>query len=74
MKILPQNRWEQLKKHEFFTEDEELAICKAVTGEATSQRGFVIDETQLSPELLAKVKFHFLEPVPFPARVARAAS
>ena len=72
MKILPQNRWEQLKKHEFFTEDEELAICTAVTGEA--QRGFVIDEAQLSPELLAKVKFHFLEPVAFPARVARAAS
>ena len=72
MKILPLNSWEQLKKHEFFTEDETLAICKAVTGE--TQRGFVIDEKQLSPELWEKVKFYFLEPVPFPARVARAAS
>jgi hypothetical protein len=70
MKILPTNRWEQVRKHEFFTEDEELAICMAVKAEAAS--GFVIDETQLSPELREKVKFHFLEPVPFPARVARA--
>ena len=73
--ILPLNGWEQLKKqkkHKLFTEDEELAICKAVTGE--TQRGFVIDEKQLSPELREKLKLYFLEPVPFPARVARAAS
>ena len=70
--ILPTNRWEQVRKHEFFTEDETLAIFKAVKAEASS--GFVIDETQLTPELRAKVKFHFLEPVAFPARVARAAS
>ena len=68
--ILAQSRWEQVRK--YFDEDETLAIHEAVTGEPAIQRGFVVDEKQLPPELRAKLKFHFLEPVPFPARVARA--
>ena len=68
--ILPQSRWEQVRK--YFSEDETVAIHFAVTGEPAMQRGFVIDATQLAPELRAKLKSHFLEPVPFPARVARA--
>ena len=68
--ILPQRRWEQVRQ--YFTDDETLAVHEAVTGEPAIQRGFIVDEKQLAPELRAKLKFHFLEPVPFPARVARA--
>ena len=68
--ILPHNRWEEVR--ECFDKHEALAIHVAVVGDTAM--GSVIDEKQLSPELRAKVKFHFLEPVPFPARVARAAS
>ena len=40
--ILPTNRWQQVQKHEFFTEDEELAIFKktGVRGAHTSAAVF----------------------------------
>ena len=71
--ILPQRRWEQVLWR--YTEEEKLEIQLAVTGHAAMQRGFIVDEKRLSPELLAKLKLDFLPlPVAFPARIARAAS
>ena len=69
--ILPQSRWEQVCK--WFDDEERLAIHVATTGQPAMQRGFVIDETKVSPELRAKLKFHFQPPpVGFPARLARS--
>jgi len=55
--ILPQSRWEQV--HEWFSDEECEQINLAVTGDSALQKGHVINEKQLSPQLRAKVEFHF---------------
>jgi len=72
--ILPQRRWEQVIQ--WFSDDEILAIHNAQLPERLAmQVGFKIDERRLSPELRAKLEFHFMPlPVKFPARIARGSS
>jgi len=55
--ILSQRRWEQVLH--WFSDEEKLDIHKAVVGQPAMQKGFVIDEAQLAPELRLKVQFHF---------------
>jgi len=70
---LPQRRWQQIEP--LFTEEEKLAIHKAVIGHPAMQQGDIIDEGQLAPYLREKLRLNFLpQAVEFPARLARAAS
>ena len=53
--ILAQDRWNAVFK--FFTEEERVEIFRHKTCQTRST--FVVDETQLSPRLVAKLRFHF---------------
>jgi hypothetical protein len=65
---LPQRRWDEIKKR--LSQDDQVAVICAKTGIMAIGAGIVIDEKRLAPELRIKL----MEPVAFPARIARAAS
>lgn len=46
--------WERIRG--LFEEAEKVQLRTAVTGETICPRGFIIDEEQLAPELLARLK------------------
>lgn len=69
MITIAQNRWDECSR--WFNEDECVELQSASLGSSTAPRGFVVDETQLSEILQAKVRFHFLESN---GRIGRGAS
>jgi hypothetical protein len=58
MLIIPQTAW--ANHLDDYSPDERYAIHLAQTGQSVDPRGFVIDESQLSDELRAKVAGHFV--------------
>lgn len=56
--IIPLHLWRARQR--YFTEDEKAEIVKAVCGETDWPRGELIDETLITPDLAAKLRFHFV--------------
>jgi hypothetical protein len=57
---IPQDRWNSVK--DMFDGDECYAIHLAQTGLATEFKGFIVDDSELSDELAAKLRFNLQEP------------
>jgi hypothetical protein len=52
--LLTFKRWGLIRDK--FSEEEKVALNNALTGSTVCPPGMVVDETMLTPELLAKVK------------------
>ena len=68
--ILPRHQWEQVR--EWFDDGDKAELNVAIMGESICPRGSVVDETRLTPKLLAKIAMHF--PVGKTPRVARGSA